>query len=253
MDEELKPLRSFPGPRATSLRVIKAWIQRFEAEQRQRRQYCKLAWAVNEMARRLTPTGETMLDLDPQRLKRAQREIQQAIGENEFGDQLLNICENVRPRRLKAAEARAIGSMTPVNFNGWPEGPNGMPGSRPIVEDLWTTRERLEAFFVKKGWRVPDWLALPPQGGNDILQAPSAISRSAFRKLVKPIPNKGARRAARMALDALYPHGVPEDKTGQELTNLVNNWLKKQPSDLIEGRVKQTISLDTVLRAAERK
>jgi hypothetical protein len=194
-----------------------------------------------------------LLDGDPQRLKRAQRDIQRGIGENEFGNQLFDICENVPLRRLKAKEATDIGRMASSHFSGWPAGPGGMPGSRPIVEDLWTTRERLEAFFVKKGWRVPDWLASPSQGGIDIPHTPSAISRPAFRKLVEPLPKKGARRAARMALDALYPDGVPEDKTGQELTNLVNNWLKKQPSDLIEGRVKQTISLDTVLRAAERK
>jgi hypothetical protein len=174
MDDQLEPLKpwSIPGLRATNIRARKAWIQRFEAEQRQRRQYCKLAWAVDEMARRLTPTGETMLDRDPQREKRALRDIQRAIGENEFGDQLLNICESERLRRLKAEEALAIGSMDPVHFNGWPERPDGMPGSRPIVEDLWTTRERLEAFFVKKGWRVPDWLVAPSQ------DRPSLISRT---------------------------------------------------------------------------
>jgi hypothetical protein len=138
-----------------------AWIERFEAKQSVQRQYCKLAWAVDEMARRVSPKGETLLDRDSQRLKRAQRAIQRAIGENEFGDQLLNICENERLGRLTADEARAIGSMAPAHFNGWPEGPDG--GSRPLVEDLWTTRDRLEAFFVKKGWRVPDWLLPPSQ------------------------------------------------------------------------------------------
>jgi hypothetical protein len=231
-----------------------AWIERFEAKQREQRQYCKLAWAVAEMARRVSPKGETLLDVDPQRLKRAQREIQRGIGENEFGDQLLEICENRPIRRIKAKEASDIGRMAPSHFNGWAEGPGGMPGSRPIVEDLWTTRELLEAFFVKKGWRIPDWLASPSQGGIEGLRAHPDINRPAVRKLVKPVFKRpGPRRAARIALDKLYPEGVPIDKTGQELTRAVNNWLKKQPSDLIEGRVKQTISEDTVLRAAERK
>jgi hypothetical protein len=54
-------------------------------------------------------------------------------------------------------------------------------------------------------------------------------------------------------LDVLYPKGVPNDKTGQELTNSVNRYIEGHRSDLIEGRVNQTVSLDTVLRAAERK
>jgi hypothetical protein len=53
----------------------RAWIRRFEAEQRERRQYCKLAWAVDEMARRLSSNGETLLDRDPQRLNRSLRDI----------------------------------------------------------------------------------------------------------------------------------------------------------------------------------
>ena len=224
-----------------------------QAEQRELRQYCKLAWAVDEMARRLSSKGETLLDRDPQRLKRSLRDIQRAIGENAFGDQLLNICEDERLRRLTADEARAIGSMAPALFNGWPRSSSGDPGSRPIVEDLWTTRERLEALFVKREWRVPDWLASHSQGRIEVLYAPSDISRPAFQKLVKPLPKAGARLAARRALDVLFPDGVPIDKTGQELARAVNNWLKKQSSDQIEGRVKQTISLDTVLRAAERK
>jgi len=167
MDDEIQMLKpwSIPGLRATSLRARRrAWIQRFEAEQRQRRQYCKLAWAVDEMARRLTPNGETLLDRDPQRLKRSLRDIQHAISEGAFGDQLLNICEYERLRRLTVDEARAIGSMSPTHFNGWPRSSSGAPGSRPIVEDLWTARELLEALFLKEGWRVPDWLAL---GAND--------------------------------------------------------------------------------------
>jgi hypothetical protein len=186
MDEELKPLKpwSVRGLRATSIRARMAWIQRFEAEQRQRRQYCKLAWAVDEMARRLTPTGETMLDRDPQRLKRAQREIQQAVGENEFGDQLLNICESERLRRLKAEEARTIGSMAPAHFNGWPERPDGMPGSRPIVEDLWTTRQRLEAFFLKRGWRVPDWLAAPSQERPPLLKRTGVAGQPSMEEAI---------------------------------------------------------------------
>jgi hypothetical protein len=174
MDDELKPLKpwSIPGLRATSLRARRrAWILRFEAEQRQRRQYCKLAWAVDEMARRLTPTGEMLLDLDPQRRERSLRAMQRAIGENAFGDQLLNICESERLRRLKADEARSIGRMAPTLFNGWPSA-DGAPGSRPIVEDLWTTRELLEALFANGGWRVPDWLVAPSQ------DRPPLISRT---------------------------------------------------------------------------
>lgn len=80
-----------------------------------------------------------------------------------------------------------------------------------------------------------------------------ATPTRAMQKLKNPIPKKGPRRAARLALDALYHHGIPRDKSGQDLTNAVNKWISRQPNDLIEGRVRQNVSLDTVLRAAERK
>lgn len=98
--------------------------------------------------------------------------------------------------------------------------------------------------FLKIG-DFEDWLA--NQTGD---QAPR---RSGLKKLKAPILKSGPRKAARLALDSLYPTGVPIDQTGQELLNAVNKYIKKQPSDLIEGRVKQEVSLDTVLRAAERK
>jgi len=165
----------WPRQDSSSPRIKRrAWIRKFEAEQIERRQYCKLAWAVNEMARRLTPNGETLLDIDPQRLKRALRDFQRAIGENFFGNQLLNICETERRRRLREDEARAIGSMDPAHFNGWSRSSSGAPGSRPIVEDLWTTRERLEALFVNNGWRVPNWLAAP------LREQPSLLTRTGF-------------------------------------------------------------------------
>jgi hypothetical protein len=88
---------------------------------------------------------------------------------------------------------------------------------------------------------------------NEALDAALVTSRSALQKLLKPLPKPGPRLAARKALDALFPNGVPIDKSGKELTNLVNNWLRRQGSDLIEGRVRQEVGKDTVERAAERK
>jgi len=161
-----------------------AWIRRFEAEQIERRQYCKLAWAVDEMARRLTPNGETLLDVDPQRRKRALRDFQRAIGEGFFGDQLLNVCEDQRLRRLEEEEARAIGRMDPAHFNGWPGGSSGAPGSRPIVEDLWTTRERLEALFINRGWRVPNWLAAPLQERSSLLKRTGVAGQPSMEEAI---------------------------------------------------------------------
>ena len=74
-----------------------------------------------------------------------------------------------------------------------------------------------------------------------------------LKQLKSKVPSKGPRRAARLALDALYPEGVPVEKSGEELHRNVNRWLDKQSADLIEGRVRQAVSIDTVLRAAERK
>jgi hypothetical protein len=99
--------------------------------------------------------------------------------------------------------------------------------------------------FVKIS-EFEDWLAR--QTDN-----PVKSSRSNVKKLTKPIPKFGPRRAARVALDYLYPHGIPIDKSGRDLANRVNLYIKKHLGDLVEGRVRQEVSVDTVLRAAERK
>ena len=90
---------------------------------------------------------------------------------------------------------------------------------------MWAPRDALAMLFKKREWRLPRWLI------------GVSASRSLLKKLKKPVPKKGPRRAARQGLDALYPQGVPINKTGQELTNEVNRYIRKQPSDLIEGRV----------------
>jgi hypothetical protein len=77
--------------------------------------------------------------------------------------------------------------------------------------------------------------------------------RASLVKLTKPVPKVGPRRAARLALDILYPEGIPIDKTDQELTNTVNRYIQRHHSDLVEGRVKQTVDITTVRRAAERR
>jgi hypothetical protein len=75
-----------------------------------------------------------------------------------------------------------------------------------------------------------------------------------LQKLKLAVPsNPGPRRSARLALDALYPGGIPIDRSGKQLHQAVNQWLRKQPAHFVEGRTRATISLDTVLRAAERK
>ena len=136
-----------------------------------------------------------------------------------------------------------------------------------------------EELAERESWRqkslgVPNLESVPHHLGNpgpDTDGQPALLKRSDFEcwlarqtkdvmsvrpglvQLKKPIAKAGPRRAARLALDAIFPEGISTNKTGQELTNVVNNYLKRQPSDLIEGRVKQEVSLDTVLRAAERK
>jgi hypothetical protein len=75
-----------------------------------------------------------------------------------------------------------------------------------------------------------------------------------LQKLKLAMPsNSGPRRSARLALDALYPAGIPIDLSGKQLHQKVNQWLRKRPPHFVEGRTRGTISLDTVLRAAERK
>ena len=75
-----------------------------------------------------------------------------------------------------------------------------------------------------------------------------------FKKLKLAAPSKpGPRRSARLALDALYRDGIPIDLSGKQLHQAVNQWLRKQPSHFVEGRTREEIGLDTVLRAAERR
>jgi hypothetical protein len=129
------------------------------------------------------------------------------------------------------------------------EGMNRNKKRQAIAELLeghcWMIRAVAGQWLKAKGFELAS--------ANEGLDAALKTNRSVLKKLLRPLPRSGARLAARKALDDLYPDGVPIDKTGQELTRAVNIWLKKQRSDHIEGRVKQTISTDTVLRAAERK
>jgi hypothetical protein len=75
-----------------------------------------------------------------------------------------------------------------------------------------------------------------------------------LKKLKLAVPSKpGPRRSARLVLDALHPDGIPIDLSGKQLHQAVNRWLRKHPAHFVEGRTRETISLDTVLRAAERK
>src|SRR5262249_994780 len=75
-----------------------------------------------------------------------------------------------------------------------------------------------------------------------------------LKKLKLAVPSKpGPRRSARLALDKLHPGGIPIELSGKQLYQAVNRWLQKQPAHFGEGRTRDTISLDTVLRAAERK
>ena len=75
-----------------------------------------------------------------------------------------------------------------------------------------------------------------------------------LKKLKLAVPSKpGPRRSARLALDMLHPGGIPIDLSGKQLHQAVNQWVRKQPAHFVDGRTRATISLDTVLRAAERK
>ena len=124
---------------------------------------------------------------------------------------------------------------------GWSEARDG------YLAHTWIPARQAARWLQSKGITPPSSISWALTARDE--QTPASI----LKKLVKPIPKSGPKRAARLALDALYPKGVPENKSGQELMNAVNKYIERHRGDLVEGRVKQTVSLDTVLRAAERK
>jgi hypothetical protein len=121
-----------------------------------------------------------------------------------------------------------------------------------IVRDNYLAKSWVQSLYAAR-WLQSKGIAAPGSISWSLDSRDEKMPTPIVKKLIKPIPKSGAKRAARLALDALYPKGVPNDKTGQELTNSVNRYFERHRSDLIEGRVNQAVSLDTVLRAAERK
>lgn len=68
-------------------------------------------------------------------------------------------------------------------------------------------------------------------------------------KPLPPRPDRGdARIAAWTAAKTLW-HGKIPDKSATVLTEAINRWLDKSAHNHIEGRVKQTVDVDTVKRA----
>ena len=86
-----------------------------------------------------------------------------------------------------------------------------------------------------------------PHSGADKAHRPS-------RKM-PPEPEKpGPRKQAWKALKARFPDGqIPEDFSRSKLQTIVNQHLRDQPRGALEGRIREEISLDTVLRAVGRK
>jgi hypothetical protein len=74
-------------------------------------------------------------------------------------------------------------------------------------------------------------------------------------RAMPPMPEEpGPRREAWKALKQRFQNGmIPDKYTGAKLHKIVNQHIAKLPSDALEGRLGQQISLDTVLRAAGRR
>jgi hypothetical protein len=73
-------------------------------------------------------------------------------------------------------------------------------------------------------------------------------------KKMPPMPREaGPRKEAWKALKAKFPDElIPDDYSGMQLHKIVNQHIQSS-RDALEGRIRQQISLDTVLRAAGRK
>jgi hypothetical protein len=121
------------------------------------------------------------------------------------------------------------------------------------IAHCWVSSIHCREWFADRGYLWPKRFDPVARNVTECDIEPKNDFSRKYKRLVEPVPPKGPRRAARIALDKLYPLGVPLDKSGAELQIAVNRYIEKQPSDLIEGRVRQQVSLDTVLRAAERK
>lgn len=232
-----EPLQLSPVESKALFAERRARIIAFSNLNTRRPRWIALAWVIDELSTRL-PDGSKTAYRDNKREAEVIRHIQAAIRGGDFS--------RVKPGDMKHERLLFLSPSEPFHFISRDEAisigdiPN-VDHARDVIGRMWAPRDALAMLFKRREWRLPPWLI------------GVSASRSLLKKLRKPVPKKGPRRAARLALDAIYPQGVPINKTGQELTNEVNRYIGKQPSDLIEGRVKQEVSLDTVLRAAERK
>jgi hypothetical protein len=85
---------------------------------------------------------------------------------------------------------------------------------------------------------------------------PYSVAGNALRRSrMSPEPEEpGPRKEAWKALKVRFKDElIPDDFTGAQLHKMVNQHIKNLPRDALEGRIRQEISLDTVLRAAGRK
>jgi hypothetical protein len=75
------------------------------------------------------------------------------------------------------------------------------------------------------------------------------------KKKMPPMPTRpGPRQAAWKVLNEKYPDGIPDDIPGTKLRRIVNQRINDPGRrDMLEGRIKPEISLESVLRAAGRR
>jgi hypothetical protein len=119
---------------------------------------------------------------------------------------------------------------------------------------FWCTSAKSSSLPKSNHERPPDYMdAINGLGSGT---EPFSIADNARRpgKKMPPMPAEpGPRKEAWRALKARFPDElIPDDFSGSQLHNIVNEHIKKIRHAL-EGRIREEISLDSVLRAAGRK
>ncbi|MGB9392840.1 MAG: hypothetical protein WCB70_23000 [Xanthobacteraceae bacterium] len=137
---------------------------------------------------------------------------------------------------------------------------NGSPLKLRRVDRKWlldhaAIAEQQNAF---RWWEKKPWLALRDVRANEPkfwgwfnceLDAP----KTTVSAEVRPKRARNKRDRARRAIDALWPHGAPDQSTLENgsLCSQVSDWLKRESER--QGIQHVAISDDTILRAAGRK
>jgi hypothetical protein len=213
-------------------------IKQFEDKQRRKREYINVAEIV-EWYSELGGSGP-----DEARREEAWRIIEHdvLIGVFVHGGQseVLFRCPGV---------SWVHGKMTPLWLkdaidHDW-DGEHG----RYYLRHCWLRRE------IFQDWCARHCLPTSAPRFQQLLAPTGCIPERQAAKRLPPMPKKnGPQKEAWKALKARFPNElIPNDMTGASLRQIVNKYIKKLPSDVLEGRVRQEISLESVLRAVGRR